>query len=428
MLELRQNTGNAWVPPRILEEEKEKIRPEYEESFVIFRTEPYIDAYYIHYDKKSENPTAYMKRFSFHEGYRWSYAEEDFFEKKCLSNDDLYFNSDEVDAVFEYYSKKYPDWKLKRYYTKSMRLFDHIYHCMRRDSAKEMLYKAGLDELAANIGLMEEIDLMSSKPSDLYDGVSMRVLRALNCVAGAQFLSKEYNREFVKKLQAKYPVIFEEKMNDAQCRYLNYLINGDLTVGEAGRLFNARRKQLKGMWAPAQYQLFVQREREMNEMSELTSIDPIYKEFVEKKGVNRDKILELKHYLVRKREEYDVRFRRSNRKRKADWEERNNGYVVRYPQTINDFCREAVYMSNCLLTYVEAYLHNDTTILLMRKTDDYNAPFITIEIFGNRLTQAYHRFNEDCTKEEADWIIDYCRRHGIERGEFLFDHNIDLLF
>ena len=96
--------------------------------------------------------------------------------------------------------------------------------------------------------------------------------------------------------------------------------------------------------------------------------------------------------------------------------------------TINDFCREAVYMCNCLLTYVDAYIENDTTILFMRKTDAFNAPFITIEIFENKLMQAYHRFNEDCTLEEAEWIRDYCDRHKISRGKFKFNNDIDELF
>lgn len=84
-------------------------------------------------------------------------------------------------------------------------------------------------------------------------------------------------------------------------------------------------------------------------------------------------------------------------------------------------------MCNCLLTYVDAYVENDTTILFMRKTDAYNAPFITIEIFHEKLMQAYHRFNEDCTQEEAEWIIDYCDRHDIGHGNFKFNNDIDEL-
>lgn len=42
--------------------------------------------------------------------------------------------------------------------------------------------------------------------------------------------------------------------------------------------------------------------------------------------------------------------------------------------------------------------------------------------------QAYHRFNEDCTPEEADWILSYCKRRGIKTDKFMFDSEIDELF
>ncbi len=70
-------------------------------------------------------------------------------------------------------------------------------------------------------------------------------------------------------------------------------------------------------------------------------------------------------------------------------------------------------MSNCLLAYLEAYIENDTTILFMRKEEDVNKPFITIEIHNRVLTQAIHRFNEKCTESEMRWIREYCKRHSI---------------
>jgi hypothetical protein len=79
------------------------------------------------------------------------------------------------------------------------------------------------------------------------------------------------------------------------------------------------------------------------------------------------------------------------------------------------------------MTYVDAYIKNDTTILFMREDDNYNEPFITIEIFNNTLMQAYHRFNTDCSPEEAKWILDYCNRHGIYKGDFKFDNSVDEL-
>ena len=111
--------------------------------------------------------------------------------------------------------------------------------------------------------------------------------------------------------------------------------------------------------------------------------------------------------------------RRANRKRESSWQERGKGFVVRYPQTINDFCRESVYMSNCLLTYVDAMINGDTTILFVRREKDVNTPFITMEIYENELMQAYHKFNSHCTLRERSWILDYCERHGIGYSRYL---------
>ena len=80
------------------------------------------------------------------------------------------------------------------------------------------------------------------------------------------------------------------------------------------------------------------------------------------------------------------------------------------------------------MTYLDAFLCNETTILFVRENDDVNKPFITMEIYEDELMQAYHRFNEDCTLEEAIWICDYCDRHGIGRDKFKFNKDVDLLY
>ena len=63
----------------------------------------------------------------------------------------------------------------------------------------------------------------------------------------------------------------------------------------------------------------------------------------------------------------------------------------------------------------------------MRKVDDFNQPFITIEVFDNRLIQAYHRFNTDCSEDEAEWIRGYCKRHGVDFSGYNFNAEIDEL-
>ena len=429
---------NTWTPPEIDEVKmaysirNDECVVNYRDYLYIFQTEPYIDSIYIEYDIDREPMD--ILRFTIHEGYVWEKEYEEFFHDFFVKHRMCGFSGGQLDKVYDYYNEKHPEWHLQRYLTKGTRLLDHIYNCQKENTAKEMLYKAGLDELAVNIDELDELNLIARKPSDLYDGLSMRVLRSVNCPDGAKLISDKDRRAFIKMLNHKFPSLFDSRLNDAQCRYMRFLIDGDLTIGEVGRLFGSRKPALSRIWTRSQYDTFMATDNIKRRIKELcaiySSIDPIYENYIRncKDPAEDLNIKQLEFYLLLHREEYDKAIRRSNRERDYDWMERGDKYYVRYPQTINDFCRESLFMQNCLLTYVEAVKENDTTILFMRKADDVNTPFITIEIYMGELIQAYHRFNEDCTKEEADWIRDYCERHGINASKFEFNADIDELF
>lgn len=388
---------------------------EWLDQIVIFRVEPYIDVLFLRRGHSGQ-----PERFVFHPGYRWDYETEEKFVSGCLSNPHCICSFADMDEIYAYYSDNFPQWHLKRYYTKPVRLLDHIYHCMQQNTSKEMLYKAGLDELAMYVDEMDEINLLATKPSALYDDIPIKVLRMMNCSDGARVLTAKRHRQFVKQLYKQFPDIFTEALNDAQCRYLERLIDGNMEPDEVGRLYLARKKDLSQVWCKSQYEIFMADQQYQEETSLLKNMDPIYKEFIAKRDMFEmysTVFNSLRYYLIYQREDYDKRIRRANRKRDESWQERNHEYVIRYPQTIHDFCREAVYMRNCLITYVEPMIHNDTTILFMRKASDVNQPFITIEIFRRQLMQARHRFNEVCSDEELQWIFDYCDRHGIRYNQ-----------
>lgn len=436
MLDVIAQMENKWVPNELdseiilicLKEAGKTV----DGHLAIFQTEPFIDSLYVKYRNANDSSPEIVKRFTFYEDYVWELEDEDFFYENCLSNSRLTYTYAAINPIYKYYSNKYQQWHLNRYYTEDIKLLDHIYHCMRKNSAKEILYKAGLDELAANINDIDEYNLLSSKPSDIYDGITVKTLKALNCRYGSLLLKSLGNRIFIKELNMKFPDLFKGAMNDAQCRYLNQLIDDKLAVGEAGRLFKSRCSSLASMWAPSQYGLFMLKEKQMKEneriVEKLEEIDPIYQEYFFNRRLDQDEMNRLRYYLLQDRENLDKKIRRANRKRLYDLQERNMGYVVRFPQTINDFCREAVYMRNCLLGYVDAFVNNDTDILFIRKIDNFNKPFITMEIYEGELMQAYHRFNKDCTEDEADWIRSYCARHKIGCSKFKFNREVDQLY
>ncbi|MCR5589899.1 MAG: PcfJ domain-containing protein [Lachnospiraceae bacterium] len=430
--------GNTWEPPAMAEDElaglvRENAGSDRSSYYLhIFRTEPYIDSVCAYLDV--DGAPSDIRRFTFHEGYSWSAEEENFFHDTCVRTTVCRYEGERLNRIFTIYDRAHPEWHLKRYFSKGLRILDHIYSCLKENTAKEMLYKSGLDELAAGIGELDEINLLATKPSDLYDGLSMKVLRSINCPAGAQLIKDSASREYIRDLNMKFPDTFKERLNDAQCRYLRRLIDGGLIAGETGRLFAARRAELARVWCPSQFELFLECEKSEQRIRKLCEafekIDSIYVDFIKSREYfeSTSRLDQLEYYLLKRREEYDRAIRRSNRKRCYEWQERGSEYIIRYPQTINDFCRESIYMRNCLLTYVEAIVNNNTTILLMRRAEEPDKPFITIEIFEDDLVQAYHRFNRDCTSEEAEWIRAYCKRHGIGTCRFSFNAAVDELF
>ena len=436
---------NEWEPPEIPARDmafsvaNDRNTEQSSEYLHIFRSEPYIDSIYIHFG--NDRTPDEIRRFVFKEGYYWNEEEEAYFAEKCLKNSYCGFSGGCLDRIFSSYMTSHPEWHLQRYYAKGLRILDHIYNCMKRNTAKEILYKAGLDELAVNVDGLDELNLLAGSPSELYDGLSIRVLRSLNCGEGALLLNSKHARLMIRDVNVRFPDLFRDELNDAQCRYLAMLINGNLVPGEVGRLFGSRKKNLGSLWCSSMFDFYMHadRRKQAEEESErlfaekcrlFAQIDPIYEKCL--KNCDRFKRESncrwLEFFLLQNREKYDRAIQRSNRKRDQDWQERGKEYIVRYPQTINDFCREAMYMQNCLDTYIEAFIRNDTTILFMRESGNVNKPFITIEIFNNALMQAYHRFNRDCSREEAVWITQFCLRHKIDTSRFKFDSAVDELF
>ncbi|RKM56828.1 hypothetical protein D6855_14260 [Butyrivibrio sp. CB08] len=431
MLELKIGK-NSWEPPKLDDEEvmrlimkKVPLTKENHEQLLILRVRPYVDVLYVDYNYRGDEGIGRAERFVFRENYVWSSEREQLFVELCLDNVNCRYKYGLIDEIYDYYNELHPEWNLRRYYTDSIRVLDHIYHCMRKNSVKELLYKCNLDMLAKHSDDIDDLNLLASSPSEVYDGVPMKILRTLNCEVGGEMLCYDEYRKLFKALGRSYGEIYSQPLNDAQCGYIRHLHERELTPKEIGRIYLSRRSELSYLWHPRQFRDFLCKVQGTETLSDLAKIDPLYGKCL-RIGEDDSEICEIQFYLLQGRETYNHSVRVSNRKRDYDWQERNHGYVVRYPQTINDFCRESVYMGNCLLGYVDAFINNATTIMFMRRVDDVNTPFITIEIYDGKLAQAYHRFNEDCTPEEAQWIRDYCKRHNIGLGQFEFNRELDL--
>lgn len=283
-------------------------------------------------------------------------------------------------------------------------------------NAKDLLNKNGLDKLADQIEDIDELNILANEPSEIYDGLPMEVLRSINCHYGSALVNSKYNRLFLKKLYEKYPLLFPDKINSTQCIYLEHMINVNLSVDEVERLFSSKNVEFSKSF---NCNILMDDESFMRKFTlicnELAAVDPIYEEFILTASFEEysDVIARLGVYLLRERKQYDEAIRISNKKRSPEWQECSQDYCVRYPQDINDFCREAIYSQDILLYYVNSIIRNETDILFIRKTKDMDRPFIALEIENNCFRQAFHRFERECNPEEVMWIRNYCDRHMI---------------
>lgn len=271
---------NKWNPPELSDKDiktlLDKTNPQLlnaEYCLIIFQAIPFIDSILV-------SNTRYVARFTFHENYIWSSDNEELFVRACLLNPMCRYTNDYMDEIYEFYSKEHPEWHLNRYNTASLKLLDHIYHCLKKNTAKEMLYKSGLDVLAVNFQYGEHINLLATKPSDLYGGLSMIVLRALNCEEGASLLTHELYYPTIRKLHYSFPDIFKSKLNNAQVAYIRRLIDGNLTINELGRIYNSLANRLSAVWIDTQYDLILHDDKLKKKAAEIIddvcAIDPIY--------------------------------------------------------------------------------------------------------------------------------------------------------
>lgn len=423
---------NEWTPPEICESDyvarmHDELRLGHSDQYYIFQTEPFIDSIYVEYDLSGKLKG--VRRFTFHEGFRWAAEDEKFFVEHCVKEERGTYNGGAIDEIFDRYGSDHPEWNLKRYYTRGLRVLDHIYNCMMQNSAKGLLYRAGLDELAVHLDEVDEINFLAASPSELFDNISENVLQSLNCPCGILLLADRDIRNQVRALGNKYPRIFRDRLNDAQCRYIKLLLDGNYSLGETCRLFESKREELADIKNEQCFEVYISAEKWIKEQRAkrkedirnicglLEKIDPIYYLYIRKRGYENltdDHMIEtLEYYLIKNRDKFDKAIRQSNKRREYIWEDTDEHYCITYPKTTNDLLREEVYLRYGWYSIYDV-IANRATVLFMHETSHPSVPYIMLEICDGELECVTNKYYDKPLKlKEIEWIKAYCDRHGV---------------
>lgn len=412
----RGNVTNTWEPPKInadkIIHECRYIKHEPQQDIcVLLEKDEYIEAVIC-----NEERGGVLHRFIVASDYYWTNEAEDVFDG-LVQEENVAFSGFHFNSIYEKYSAQYPDWKLQKYYNKPLRLIDHIYNCLHKNSVKEILYKAGLDEIAAKINLIDEYNLIGSTPADILSGLNARLLKAINIPEGLSLIQEEWKRQKMYILQSRYSWMFEDKLNAALCKFLDKLICEEDDYEKIAKEFKANYKRLTEFWIDSQYS---------NYLSLLEQKKRVQKEverYIDKKLLKELDDLQVRQiygYMVAGQAEWDKKVEESNLNRNIGYEWRDEKFSVFFPKSIKEFVIEAIKQNNCLLEYVEEYVENTTDILFLRKVGEENKPFVTIEIYDGEIIQAYAKCNTLPDKDVQDWIHMYAKKIGVCVSEDCF--------
>jgi hypothetical protein len=88
-------------------------------------------------------------------------------------------------------------------------------------------------------------------------------------------------------------------------------------------------------------------------------------------------------------------------------------FSVVAPKTPMDIANEGICLNHCVKSYLDNVIAGKTNILFVRKSNDLEKPFYTLEVKKNRIRQC-HGFG-NCNVSEADGLREFLERYCEEK-------------
>lgn len=362
---------------------------------------PYIDIYV--WDCMLY-PKCY-KRFIICEGMRLNSSDEKEYlqyVKSSKSRESVSVDENDMQRLYQNVIKIYPGWHYYDYKNQSVsEAMCHLYFASHRSGTREILYKAGLHNIAYIIDFIPDYNLVGTSPTTIL-GLPIKLLRILNQVSLVHNLFIEDTKENCRKIYAKYSdYIGKECVSSAQWSYLEMLYFNNGMFGGTG-FSRALYKKLEHEWGDEivnEYGRFLELKNKMPGL-DLRLPKP---EDVEEEADRLDIVYTYKTDKVH--ENNLIR----NRSKETYYEYSSGDFMVILPKDGVEMCMEAIDQGNCLMNYISSHAAGNITIVFVRKRNEPRKPFVTIEISGHAITQVYGKYNVLPCKEVYIFLEKYAR-------------------
>lgn len=94
-------------------------------------------------------------------------------------------------------------------------------------------------------------------------------------------------------------------------------------------------------------------------------------------------------------------------------EYRRKEFSIINPTNTAEVKMEGAYLGHCVGTYVERIIRGETLVVFLRKTEEIDVPYYTIEVKNNRISQIQGRAGKRPEYEETEFLKRYSKATGI---------------
>ena len=298
----------------------------------------------------------------------------------------------------------FPQWHCVLYSSDEIgKCIEHIYYASHPSGPREILYKAGLENIAYHLSEIPRVNLIGgTAPQIIGDNVPIKLLRILNQVELISTLYKEESMEHALGIYKEYSGVIGKSLPTAnQWRYLDELYSGNNTF--ANMSFNRSLYKYLGCTGN-NYIIDVYRryfelyeELKIEKRLRIPKTDELW-EAIEK--------LERFQDYSEDRTDLDFQFRARKKTSYSLYEYSDDTYTVILPDSCADICKEAIAQDNCLMNYICAHASGETTILFLRKRDNPNESYVTMEVKNWQIKQVYGCCNTIPRKDVYQFLVE----------------------
>ena len=357
-------------------------------------------------------PTSF-KRFVLCNGHRLTEKDEQSYlqyikeakQEKLIT--DLGMLQSFVDRVHE----KFPSWNINEsiFYPPLFLVLMQLYFVCHRSGIREILYKAGLDNIANNIDGISGCNILGSSPESIFDAhMPIKLLRLLNRPDMIHYMLADDTLEMCADIYKKFSgYIDTDSISPAQWSYLVTLY---FDTDVPNRKFNrALYNRLSEEWdgdVIMEYYKFLDLKKKFPRLKlklpKPTDVSAAVTRLDYASNYEKYKILE--NRLVKKRT------------LNTSYEYADDSYLVRMPSDGMEMCMEAIQQGNCLINYIESHAKAQTTIVFLRTRLNPDKSFVTVEISNYKIVQAYAKYNSLPDKDVLYFLEKYAAKK-----QFMFD-------